>query len=176
MLYFLYPLTVFLHLSSLLVINVWDCVFCLVLDIFQMSLSDHVQFSFLGYFDLLPYHYNSKAIRGAFVIGFFCPSVCRLSVTNVFIYPTVAVHCLNNHRILTFKVSKWLYWSAWYDRIFENGPNTSLVARNGNKRLFHISVILRDTWLKFRILVTYPKLYYWNLYQCYGSYFGFFVI
>ena len=106
MLYFLYPLTVFLHLSSLLVINVWDCVFCLVLDIFQMSLSDHVQFSFLGYFDLLPYHYNSKAIRGAFVIGFFCPSVCRLSVTNVFIYPTAAVHCLNNHRILTFKVSK----------------------------------------------------------------------
>ena len=138
-----------------------------------MSFSDHVQFCFLGYIDLLPYHFNSKAIRGASVIVFFCLSVCELSVTNIFIHPTAAVHCLNNHRILTFKVYKWLYWSAWYDRIFENGPNTSLVARNGNKRLFHISVILRDTWLKFRILVTYPKLYYWNIFQCYGSYFGF---
>ena len=70
-------------------------------------------------------------------------------------------------------MSKQPYWITLHDRIFEIGTSGSMVAKNGTKRLIHISAVWRATELKFGIWVNYSQIYYWNPFWCYGSQVGF---
>ena len=58
---------------------------------------------------------------------------CVFSVT-FFSNPTALAHCINDGKILIFKVSKQLYWFTWHDRIFGSSASACLVATSVTKR------------------------------------------
>ena len=91
-------------------------------------------------------------------------------------YPNIFCHkIINSGLILMFQVSIELYWSAEHDRIFESGTTAILVAKNGTKRLIHISVIWRAVELKLKNKADYLQIYYWHLFWCHGVIINFYI-
>ena len=73
--------------------------------------------------------------------------------------PCLLYRIWNNVRILTFKVSKWLYPSSWYDRNIGKWRQCLLSIQNETKKII---LILSCHRYKVQGSNQEPKTYFWN--------------